>query len=150
MKPLKEKRQRTKVLPLPLWAENEAWAEKNNLPTPSLDGYRKNEIEPVFNRNGLYFQSGKGAWLELDGKAYAYDTKYFFYELGLWSIKPLRACEFAAYLELFKAKLMSKPEKKKFLFYCEYLSLWQAKKESASAIMDMNRRAQEFIKEYLN
>jgi hypothetical protein len=98
------------VLELPFWAKYKS----------GLLECTKGEVQPIFNRNGLYLdRKSKTAWVEYKGKAYDYTHQYDGerYSLNLLNHKPLTNKETQYINFLIRSRVATKDLKK--LYYTD-------------------------------
>ena len=95
-----------KVLSLPYWAYRD-------IDSPTLLGVvdRYHELNPVFNRNGMYLE-GNECWLEVDGRAFTYDPERFKYDLALLDAEEYNHKVYKALIDICSVNLATKKQRK--------------------------------------
>lgn len=95
-----------KVLPLPYWAHCDI---DSFTILGVVDRYR--ELNPVFNRNGMYLE-GNECWLEIDGRAFVYDAEQFKFELALLNAGEYNNTVYKALIDICSVNLATKKQRK--------------------------------------
>lgn len=104
-------------------------------------------IEPVFNRDGYYYDTKtKKCWFEVDGDAFEYDKSSFIFELKVQNHRYLTSNERNAINTLIKSKLAS--NKLKDILYMD--DLLQEIRENKYGVLKLRHRFLTKIKERRN